>query len=173
MTGFRTFPAPLRATCIAISIFYKVEHILNVLIHFLHRDASLLPHTRQLAVGVMRACAGILARNACRKYRKWFSTDILTILEEFKVSQAACLMIPPKVAQRLAGFERTDRTFPIVYIVNSVSMSHTPAGKTDEARMQVCKRLGQVGTQTVLAAFKRILREKGNHIQMQRSRNRF
>ena len=46
-------------------------------------------------------------------------------------------------------------------------MSHAAAGEADEARMQVGKRLSQVGAQAVLMPLERILREKGNHIEVQ------
>ena len=174
MACLSTLPAPHGAACIAVGILYQVEHILDIGRHLFHRDATLLAVAHQFlvgplrtVVGIVRVCARILARHARCQYRQRFGTYIFAEAEVLEVAQSACLMIPPQIAQRLTGFERSDRAFPIIDIVDAVAMSHAAAGEADEAWMQVGKRLRQVGTQAVLMALECILRKKGNHIEMQ------
>ena len=74
-------------------------------------------------------------------------------------------MVSPKVTHRLAGFQRTDRAFPVVYIIDPIAMSHASSGKTHETGMQIGQCLCQIGTKSVLTAFKSLLRKEGDHIQ--------
>ena len=55
MSGFGTLPSPLRLLGIAVGIFYQIEHVLHVGIHFLHRNAALLSVASQFAFGMMTA----------------------------------------------------------------------------------------------------------------------
>ena len=160
MSGFGALPSPLRLAGISVGIFNQVEHILHVSGHFVHRNASLLAVAAKFILGMMAARAGILARNAGRNHGYRFGTDILAELEILKVSQSACLMISPQIAQRLAGLQRTDGALPVVDVVNAVAMGHTAAGETHKTRMQVGQRLGQVGTKSVLTSLERLLREE-------------
>ena len=165
MSGFRALLAPHGFAGISVGIFYQVENILNVLIHFFHRNATLLSHASQLILGMVSAGTRVLTRYTGCKYRYGLRTHIFTEQEVFVVSQTACLMVSPKITKRLAGFQRTDRAFPIINIIYSIAMSHTTTGETYKTGMQVGKRLCQIGTKSVLTTFKGLLREEGNHIQ--------
>ena len=165
MSGFRTLLTPHGFAGISVGIFYQVENILDVLIHFFHRNTTLLSHASQFILGMVGTGTGVLTRYTGCKHRYGFRTHIFTEQEVFVVSQTACLMVSPKIAERLTGFQRTDRAFPIINIIYSIAMSHTTTGETYETGMQVGKRLCQIGTKSVFTAFEGLLRKEGNHIQ--------
>ena len=159
MTGFGTYLAPFGFLCITVRPFYQVEDILNVSTHLAHRDTALLTASQIAMTG------GILTRYTCRQHRKRFRTYIFAELEVFIITQSHALMISPKVTGRFTGFQRSDSIFPLIDVLQTVSMSHAASGETDKARVHIGKCLGKVGTQTVLSAFECILREERNHIQ--------
>ena len=163
VSGFGTYFTPFCFLRISVRPFYQVEDILNVSIHFAHRDTALLTASQITMTG------GVLTRNTCCEHRKRFCAYIFTELEVFIVTQPHALMISPKVTGRFAGFQRPDGIFPLINVLQAVSMCHTATGETDKARVHIGKCLCKVGTQTVLSAFEGVLRKQGNHIQLHRT----
>lgn len=63
-------------------------------------------------------------------------------------------MISPYIRHRFAGFQSTDRTFPIINIIYSVAMRQTTTGETDKTWMDISNGLCKVGTQSVFLPLK-------------------
>ena len=151
MPGFGTYLSPLCLLCVTVCPFYQIKNILNIGSHFAHWNTALLPSSQVAVTG------RVLARNTGRQHWKRFRTNIFAKLEIFKITQSHALMVSPKVTLCFSCFQRTDCVFPLIDILQTITMSHTTTGKTDETGMNVGKYLCQIGTQTILSAFECIL----------------
>ena len=108
--------------------------------HLAHRDTALLTAS-QIAM-----TSGILTRYTCRQHRKRFRTYIFAELEVFIITQSHALMISPKVTGRFTGFQRSDGVFPLIDVLQTVSMSTQPPGKRTKRgciSASVCARSGR------------------------------
>ena len=131
MSGFGTYLSPFCLSGVTIRPFYQIQNILNISRHFTHRDTALLSASQ------ITVTSRVLTRHTGSKHRKRFGTYILAKLEIFIITQSHALMIPPKVAGRFTGFQRANRIFPLIDILQTVSMSNTTTGETDKARMYI------------------------------------
>ena len=167
MAGLGAESTPSGGAGVAVGVFYQVEHILNVGVHLLHRNAALLAVGGGEGVAVVRRVARVLAGDASGHHRERLGTDVLAEKEIFMVAQAAGLVISPEVTKRLARLKRTDGALPVVDVVDTVAVGHAAAGKAHEARMEVGERLRQVGAEAVAAPLEGVAREERNHVEMQ------
>ena len=155
MTCFGTFACPDRGGRIPVGIFHEIQYILNVCIHLMHRNTSLLTGTS--AAGVLAGYTG------CQDWYR-FCPDVFTELEILEVTQTDTLVIVPQVAHRLAALQRTDGLFPAVDVADTVTMGYTTAREPYKAWMQIGQGLCQVGTQAILPSLEGVAREERNQI---------
>ncbi len=170
VSGGSTLGAPLRLH-VAIGILYEVQDVLNVVVELLHGYSALLTILQKLyigtlggVVGIVGVTSGVLAGYARSDHGERLGADVLAEAEVFVVAQSARLMVAPEVTQRLALMEFADGALPVVDVVDAVAMRHASTGEAHEARMEVGKRLGEVGTQSVAATVEGGAREERNHV---------
>ena len=154
--------APFRSLGIPVGPLNQIQHVLHVCRHLVHRNTSLLS---------VPAVARILATHTGRQHRKRFAPYVLTELEKLIITQSFRLMVSPNVALRFPGFQRADCLFPIINVMQTVTVSKTTARETHELRFQIGQGLSQISPQAVLAPLKRLLREKRNHVQSHLTRS--
>ena len=138
MAGLGTHLCPGAADGVAVGPFYHVEDFLDVGGHVFHGDAALLT---AIAGGIG---GGVLARHAGGEHGQWLGTDVLAELEELKESQTAGLVVTPDVEVGLSVLQRTHGVVPVVDVVETLAVTHAPAGETHELGLQVGDGLGKV-----------------------------
>ena len=74
-------------------------------------------------------------------------------------------MVVPNISVRYSVIERSYGVMPVVDVVKTITMTHTPTWKPDKFRMQVRYSFREVGTKSVLMSLESILREKADHVK--------
>ena len=92
-----------------------------------------------------RPLAGVLAAHSGGQHRQRLGSDRLAKAEVFVEADAEALMVAPDVEVVGAVFDGTDRVLPSVHVVQSQAMGDAAAGEPHEPRMQLVKRLHQIG----------------------------
>ena len=163
MSHIGTYFSP---SCIYITIgkFYKVERILNITIQVANSDMSL-----RVTILILTGQSAIQNRKRCRPH-------FLGQQEVFIKSQSVALVIireetvgkrilPAILIQRTILY-RTYRLLPVITGCQIRPFHNTTAGETEDSRMNICQRLGQIFTKSVFMPFPGIYRKKRNVFQI-------
>ena len=73
-------------------------------------------------------------------------------------------MVVPDVLVSLTLLHRANRVFPLIDVVQAVTVRQTATGKPYECRFQGCNRFCDITTKSVFASFVGIDRKQGNHV---------
>ena len=143
---------------VGVSPLNEVAEVVDVGSHLVHRYATLLSG---YALGIG---SRVLTGHTGRQHGQRLGADVLAEQEILVEAQSARLVVVPDVFVGFALPERTDGLVPAVDIVESLAVAHATAGETHELGMQGGDGLSQVFAQSVLAPFKRRLREEAHHV---------
>lgn len=71
----------------------------------------------------------------------------------------------PDIGQMSAFVEWSDRAFPVIHIIKSVTVCKASTGETDKTGLKISYKLCKVTTKPVFTPFECILWEKRNHVE--------